>query len=104
MLRPEWTGGQLRDAGMATAEQAADMRIRALIDLQIDRMNALGVPWSANNIRDLMPTTQSRGLVGARVNAAANRRPAVMEKVGEEPSNLPSTHGKPINVWKGVRS
>ena len=103
MLETEWTPGQLRDAGMAKSEQAADPRVIVIIDALIEAANGSRKPWSANDIRQAMPTTQSRGLVGARVNAAAMRRPRVMVKVGEEPSDLNSTHGKKIAVWVGVQ-
>ena len=95
---------QLRDEGMARAENAADMRVILAIDALIAAHNAMRIRWSANDIRSHLATTTSQGLVGARVNAAANRRPRVMRKVGWTPSDLPSTHGKPIAVWKGVQS
>ena len=92
----------LRDEGMAAAENAADPRIILAIDAAIDRANASGRPWSANDIRDEMPTTESKGLVGARVRAAAARRPAQMVRVGYVPSDLPSTHSHPVSVWVGA--
>ena len=94
---------QLRDEGMALAEQGADMRVVAIIDRLIAWANGTGKEWSANTIRAGLPAS-SQGLVGARVNAAAMRRPRVMRRVGWVASNLPSTHGKPIAVWKGVQS
>ena len=91
----------LRDAGMAAAENAADPRIILAIDAAIERANASGRPWSANDIRDELPVSHA-GLVGARVRAAATRRPVEMVRVGYVPSSLPSTHAHPIAVWVGV--
>ena len=96
------TPKQLGEAGMRQAENAADPRVILAIDAAIDRANASGEPWSANDIRDQFPTTQSKGLVGGRVRAAAQRRPVEMEAVGRVPSNLDSTHGHEIKVWRGV--
>lgn len=90
-----------RDEGIAVAEHAADPRLRLMIDDLIAKANATGQPWSANDIRDQVPVV-GQGLVGARINAAAMRRPAEMTKVGETPSTLRSTHAKRITVYVGV--
>jgi hypothetical protein len=91
----------LARAGMAAAENAADSRVVAIIDAEIDRLNATGQEWSANTIRRNLPTC-SPGLVGARVKAALMRRPVEMVAVGWERSTLPSTHGKPIGRYRGT--
>ena len=92
----------LRDAGMAEAEHAADPRLSLMIDRHIAAMNASGLEWSCNDIRDAFPVVSS-GLVGARVRAAATRRPREMVPVGYTPSTLDSTHAHPIRTWRGVR-
>ena len=92
----------LRDQGMENAENAADMRVVAIIDALIALANDSGEEWSANTIRDQLPTTESQGLVGARVRAAAMRKPAEMVRVGWTESDLPSTHSAVIRVWRGV--
>jgi hypothetical protein len=89
--------------GMAAAENAADMRVVAIIDAEIDRLNATGREWSANDLRESLPTC-SPGLVGARINAARLRRPREMRPTGWVASTLPSTHGKPVTQWVGVDS
>ena len=91
----------LRDAGMAEAENAADPRIILAIDAAIAKANASGYRWSANDLRRELPVSHG-ALIGARVRAAAMRRPREMRRVGYEPSNLPSTHAHPIAVWVGV--
>lgn len=97
MIAPE----TLRDQGIAAAEHAADPRLILMIDAKIAEMNASGRPWSANDLRDLLPVVAGP-LVGGRVRAAASRRPVEMKRVGYEPSSLPSTHAHPIGVWRGI--
>lgn len=89
----------LRDEGMAAAENASDPRVKLAIDAAIARANASGREWSANDIRAEFPVC-SQGLVGARVRAAAQRKE--MRAVGYTPSTLASTHGHPIRTWVGV--
>lgn len=91
----------LAQQGMDAAANAADSRIVAIIDSLIALENASGREWSANTIRDQLPTC-SPGLVGARVKAASMRRPREMVSVGWVRSTLPSTHGKLIATWRGV--
>lgn len=86
-----------RDAGIASAEQAADPRLILAVDAVIDRWIASGRRFSANEIRDEVPTLAS-GLVGARVMSAFMR--GDIKKVGEVRSTLRSTHAKPIGVWQ----
>ena len=90
-----------RDAGMAQTTAAADPRLILAIDRVIAMHNASGLPWSANDIRDALPVTHGP-LVGARVRAAAMRKPTEMKTVGQTRSTLRSTHAKWLTVWQGV--
>ena len=90
-----------RDEGMATATHAADPRLVLMIDDLIAEHNATGKPWSANDIRDLVPAV-GQGLVGARVKSASMRKDSGMAFVGWTRSSLRSTHAKPIAVWRGT--
>ena len=90
-----------RDEGMALVEQAADPRVILAIDAAISRANASGRVWSANDIRDQFPVADEH-LVGARVRAAATRRPREQYPVGYTPSTLLSTHAHPIRMWQGA--
>ena len=95
-------GDDLRDEGMAQAEAHADPRVILTIDAAIDRANATGEPWTVNDIRAQFPVSSS-GLVGARVRAAAMRRPIEMVQTGRFPkSNLPSTRSARVAEWRGV--
>lgn len=97
------TAQALRDQGMAATENATDPRLILAVDRVIAMHNASGLRWSANDIRDALPIVAGP-LVGARVRAAAMRRPVEMRKVGETRSSLRSTHAKTIAVWQGVSS
>lgn len=89
---------RLRDAGQAQAEQAADPRIILTIDALIAEAASSGQPFSANLIRSRVPVV-SRGLVGARVDAARKR--GELEHVGWERSTLTTTRGHVIARWRG---
>jgi len=93
----------LRDAGMAQTENAHDPRLILMVDAVIARWNKSGRRWSANGIRDDLPVVAAP-LVGARINAAAMRRPQEMRNVGRTRSSLTSTHRAWIAVWQGVES
>jgi len=95
------TPEQLRDAGMDATTNAADPRIILAIDAAIAAANASGERWSANSIRNRLPVSHGP-LVGARVRAAATRRPREMVRVGYVPSSLASTHAHPIAEWIGA--
>lgn len=99
MTSPE----HLRDTGMAQTTNAADSRIVAIIDALITLANETGKPWSANLIRDQIPACNQH-LVGARVRAAAMRRPVEMVAIGRTKSTLASTRCAEVKVWQGVTS
>ena len=91
----------LRDAGMDATTNAADPRVILAIDAEIAKANASGERWSANTIRDRLPVSHGP-LVGARVRAAATRRPREQVRIGYVPSTLASTHAHPIAEWIGA--
>lgn len=92
-----------RDEGMAQTTAATDPRLILTVDKVIADLNATGRRWSANDCRDLLPVVAGP-LVGARVRAAAMRRPVEMRKVGMTRSSLLSTRSAWIAVWEGVAS
>lgn len=96
-------GEQLRDEGMAQAENAADPRVIIAIDAAIERAIESGEPFTVNDIRAEFPTVTSQGLVGSRFQSYAQRRPALMEQTGRFPkSTLPSTRSARVAEWRGV--
>lgn len=88
----------LRAEGQHHAESGTDMRVVAMVDKVIADAIASGRVFDCNEIRDLMPTTQSKGLVGARVDAARKR--GEIEACGFVRSTLPSTRGAWIKRWR----
>lgn len=97
------TPAALRDQGMATVTDHTDPRLILTVDAVIARWAATGMPFSANEIRDDLPVVAGP-LVGARVHAAAMRKPTEIRKVGMTRSSLRSTHSAWIAVWQGVSS
>ena len=94
---------ELRDAGIAQAEQATDPRVTLTIDAAIEDAIASGRRFSANNIRDKFPVCDQH-LVGGRMRAYATKRvdgQPLMVCVGRTPSTLASTHAHEIKVWLG---
>lgn len=90
-----------RDAGMAQAA-AADRGEwdRRLVDQAIDVFAGTGLPFSANDLRPLLPAMPGQW-IGPRFDYAARHR-RVITKVGPVASNLPTTHKKDIAEWIGT--
>ena len=87
-----------RDAGIAQAEDNASDWDKALIDQAIAFFAKTGQPFSANDIRPLLPADiNCRGLMGGRFTAAYNRRE--IQPIGDHPSHKENTHGKRIMIW-----
>lgn len=93
----------LRDLGHATTTHAADPRLVLAVDKVIAEACATGKRFSANDIRDALPVVAGP-LVGARIRAAALRKPTEMRHVGMTRSSLLSTRSAWIAVWQGVAS
>lgn len=91
-----------RDAGIAQAE-AADLLgwDRSLIDQAIRVWADTGDPFSANELRDLLPDVR-QSLIGARFMAASIRGQIV--RVGQLNSTKASTHLKRIGLWIGAQA
>ncbi len=86
-----------RDKVIDIVEQAGDEWDRAVIDQGIATLNAAGAPWSANDLRPLLPHVRP-ALIGARFLAAAKR--GEMMRTGYVTSTDPSTHARPIALWQ----
>lgn len=90
-----------RDEGIAQAEDADRSGWnKALIDQTIDAFAQTGQPFSANDVRVLLPDDLPGPLFGARFqHAATNRR--VIRFYGWTSSTKKNTHHHPIRVWVG---
>jgi hypothetical protein len=87
----------LRDEGQQCVTDASDGQDIAVVDQAILTVAQRGLPFSANDVRPLLPPLRSNNLVGARFNALRMRR--LIRKVGETPSTDKGTHGKPVAVY-----
>lgn len=91
----------LRNEGMAQAEEADRSGWnKALIDQAIDVFAATREPFSANDLRVLLPDDLPGPLFGARFRYAANER-GVIRFHGWTSSSKKNTHAHPIRVWVG---
>lgn len=89
-----------RDAAIAMAEDAdRDGWDRKVIDQAIDAFADSRRPFSANDLRDLLPDVRS-ALIGSRFLAAAKQ--GRIRKVGLVTSTKRNTHAKPVAQWIGV--
>lgn len=95
------TSYALRDSGHACTTAAADPRLVLAVDRVIAEANASGKRWTADDIRDQLPVVAGP-LVGARIRAAALRKPVEMRKVGMRPSDLRSARRAYVAIWQGV--
>lgn len=96
---PAETAAPTRDSGIARVEAASDDQDRAVIDQAIAVFAATGRPFSANQVRPVLPAIRSRRLIGARFLSAAKRGRIV--RVGYVASTDPRTHSHPVAVWRG---
>ena len=70
---------------------------KLVIDRVIEHHANVGLPFSANSMRDDLPAVRM-ALVSRRLIAAQNR--GLIRKVGYTPSTLPSTHGSVVAVYE----
>ena len=96
------TPANLRDAALAAQEHAADPRLILAVDAVIEEFAAAGHPFSADDIRPLVPSL-ALPLVGGRVRSYLMRRnPQRLVCVGEIRSDWPATHHKKIGLYVGA--
>lgn len=101
-LRAIRVARQLRDAGMAIAEAAdRDGWDRKVIDQAINAFARTGDPFSANDLRDLLPDVRP-ALIGARFYAASVQGRIVRHRQERVTSTSKSTHHKDVGLWVGV--
>jgi len=90
-----------RDRGMARAEASLHAAWdRAVIDQAITVLAATGQPFSANDVRGLLPDVRP-ALVGARFMHAARR--GLIERIGDELATHKAGHARRVGLWRGAR-
>lgn len=90
-------GQQLRDEGMARVTAASGEWDRKVVDQAIRYVASQGQPFSANDVRPLLPDGLRPALLGARFRTAALHN--VIRRIGYVPSTDPATHAHPIALW-----
>lgn len=88
---------RLREAGIDRAEDAADEQDKAVVRQALRHFIASGEPFSANDVRALLPDVR-RTLLGGAFLAASGAKAIV--KVGYVPSSDPGTHGHRVALWQ----
>ena len=88
-----------RDVALRTVDRADDQRggwDKKLIDQAITHYIDRGVPFSSNDVRELLPDVRA-ALIGARFMAASVG--GRIRKVGLTTSTKRNTHSKDVAVW-----
>lgn len=85
----------------AVPEDRADDWDKAVIDQAIEHLADVGLPFSANDLRPMLPAVR-QALVSRRLIAAQNR--GLIVAVGFTRSTLLSTHGAHVRVYEPVDS
>jgi hypothetical protein len=93
-------GQALRDEGMARVTDASGEWDRKVVDHAIRFVASQGQPFSANDVRPLLPEGLRPALLGARFRTAALHN--VIRRIGYVPSTDPGTHAHPIALWVGA--
>src|SRR5262249_41743884 len=90
---------EARDAAMSRAldSQAADQD-RGVIDQAIRHLARQGQPFSANDVRKLLPAVEP-SLIGNRFMAAARR--GLIEQCGTTQATHEAGHARLLRVWRG---
>lgn len=93
-------GRELREDGVAKVEAASGDWDRAVVDRAIKECAATGRPFSANDVRPLLPPGIRKNLVGARFLAAS--RSGLIRRVGAVASTDPGTHAHEVKLWEAA--
>jgi hypothetical protein len=98
-LTPEQAREQANAALAALYANVTDWDT-AILNQAIDAIGGDGRPFSANDLRAVLPEL-AHGAAGLFFHSLVRRRnPRQVDVVGEEPSTAESTHGKPIKVYR----
>lgn len=90
-----------RDAGIAQAESSERAAYdSALLDQALRAFAETGRPFSANDLRNVLPDDIHGPLWGARFTAARCR--GDIRPVGDVTSTKKNTHAKPVALWVGT--
>lgn len=91
----------LRDEGIARANANTDAWWASCFDAAVGYFASTGVPFTADDIRALVPAVDSPNRVGARFHAAS--RAGLIQPTGFALSRSRSRHAGVLRTWVGVR-
>lgn len=91
----------LRDEGIARANANCDEWWANCFDAAVGYLASTGVPFTADDVRDLIPASDQPNRVGARFYAAC--RAGLIQPVGFTLSRSRSRHAGVLRTWVGVR-
>jgi len=91
----------LRDEGIARANGNCDAWWASCFDAAVGYFASTGIPFSADDIRELIPAADHPNRVGARFHAA--NRAGLIEPTGFALSRARSRHAGVLRTWRGVR-
>lgn len=90
----------LRNEGIARANNNADQWWASCCDTAIAHLASTGVPFTADDVRDLIPAPDHANRPGARFTAAA--RAGLIRPCGYALSRSRSRHAGVLRLWVGV--
>lgn len=90
----------LRDEGIARANENADEWWASCFDAAVGYFASTGVPFTADDVRELIPTPDHPNRTGARFHAA--NRAGLIRPTGFALSRSRSRHAGVLRVWQGV--
>ena len=90
----------LRDEGIARANAAADHWWASCFDTAVGYFASTGVPFTADDVRELIPAPDHPNRTGARFHAA--NRAGLIRPTGFALSRSRSRHAGVLRVWQGI--
>lgn len=98
---PEVDGASRAAEGMNLAENAVDLRWRAIAQKTIEDLAATGREFDAETVRDLIGgPTGSPSAIGALFRRAA--REGLITHAGWRTASRPEAHCRPLRTWRGI--
>ena len=91
--------GLLRDEGIARANEATDQWWGSCFDTAVEYLASTRIPFTADDVREMIPAPDHPNRVGARFNAAY--KAGRIAPVGYALSRSRSRHAGVLRLWSG---
>ncbi len=89
----------LRDEALARTNDACDQWWGSCFDTAVDYLASTGIPFSSDDVRDLIPAPEHPNRTGARFHAAS--KASRIRPVGYALSRSRSRHAGVLRLWVG---